>query len=139
MRIVWAIPCKWARPSNVAGRWDIYDCQIDTVAITEGDEVELDIAIRVCGTAEDFGTDHSIQIALRDSELTEVASLVLPIFSIVPAKDRLPGYELALHTGARVSFVPDGEGAFDLSFALDDKHPDHRLNAPIAVTFSTRE
>lgn len=133
MRIVWAIPCKWARPSSAPGRLDIYDCQIDTMTVGTGDEVEFDVAIRLSGPQEDFAKDHSIQITLRDSELVELQRLDLPIFPIVPAAHRLPGYELSLHTGARVAFLPEGEGAYDLSFALDGEPPEHRLNAPIAV------
>ncbi len=133
MRIVWAIPCKWVRPANTPGRVDIYDGQIDTMTVGAGDEIEFDVAIRVSGPQEDFATDHSIQIALRDSELVEIKKLELPIFSIVPAPHRLPGYELSLHTGARVTFLPPGQGAYDLSFALDERPADPRLIAPVTV------
>jgi len=112
---------------------DIYDGQIDTMTVGAGDEVEFDVAIRVSGPQEDFARDHSVQITLRDSELVEIKTLELPIFSIVPASHRLPGYELSLHTGARVAFLAPGEGAYDLSFALDEKPAEPRLNAPITV------
>lgn len=119
MRIVWAIPCRWARPSSAPGRLDIYDCQIDTVTVGAGEDVEFDVAIRLSGPQEDFEKQHSLRIVLRDSELVELRQLDLPIFPIVPAAYRLPGYELSQHTGARVAFLPGSEGAHDLSFALD--------------------
>jgi hypothetical protein len=119
--------------ANTAGRVDIYDGQIDTMTVGAGDEVEFDVALRVSGPQEDFATDHSLQITLRDSEVVEIKKLELPIYSIVPASHRLPGYELSLHTGARVAFLPPGEGAYDLSFALDERPAEPRLNAPITV------
>ena len=133
MRIVWAIPCGWARPSSTPGRLDVFDCQIDSVVVgTLGTEVEFDVAFRIAGSAADFSVEHSVQVTLSDPQLNELNVLSLPVIPRVPARHRLPGYELSAHDGARVSFQPDREGGYDLSFALDGA-PEHRHKATISV------
>ena len=37
------------------------------------------------------------------------------------------------HASARIAFSPASEGGYDLSFALDEKPPDHRHQATISV------
>ncbi|MDX6681990.1 MAG: hypothetical protein QOG94_2029 [Solirubrobacteraceae bacterium] len=133
MRIVWAIPCGWARPSSTPGRLDLFDCQIDSVLLGFlGTEVEFDVAFRLAGSAADFAVEHVVQVTLSDPQLNELGALDLPVFPRVPAPFRLPGYELSAHDVARISFRPDREGGYDLSFALDGE-PDHRNKATIAV------
>lgn len=133
MRIAWAIPCGWVRRSSAAGRLDLFDCQIDTVlAASRATEVEFDVAIRIVGTQADFAEQHLVQVTLSDPQLVELNVLDLPIFPLVPAPHRLPGYELSIHDGARIAFRPESEGGYDLSFALDGK-PEHRLKATISV------
>jgi len=133
LRIAWAIPCGWVRPSSTPGRLDLFDCQIDSVLVGSlGTEVEFDVAFRLAGAATDFAIEHVVQVTLSDPQLNELNVLELPVLPRVPSPHRLPGYELSAHDGARISFQPDREGGYDLSFALDGE-PDHRHKATISV------
>lgn len=132
MRIAWALPCRWVRAGGTPGLLNLFDCQLDTVVVDSlGSEVEFDVAIRLRGSADDFAKEHAVRIALS-VELAEVAALDLPVLPIVPARHRLPGYDLSNHVGARIAFEPSSEGGYDLSFALDGK-PDTRHNTTISV------
>jgi hypothetical protein len=139
LRIAWAIPCGWVRRSSTPGRPDLFDCQIDTVqAASPTTEVEFDVAMRIVGTQEDFAAEHLVQVALSDPQMKVLHVFDLPIFPLVPAPHRLPGYELSLHDGVRIAFRPESEGGYDLSFALDGK-PEHRLNTTMSVTVLSSE
>jgi hypothetical protein len=96
-----------------------------------GSEVELDVAIRLRGSADDFANARTVRITLSVA-LVEVAALDLPMLPIVPARHRFPGYDLSNHVGAQIAFEPSSEGGYGLSFALDGK-PDTRHNTTISV------
>jgi hypothetical protein len=132
LRIAWALPCRWVRAGGTPGLLNLLDCQLDTVVVDRlGSEVELDVAIRLRGSADDFANAHTVRIALSVA-LVEIAALDLPVLPIVPARHRFPGYDLSNHVGARIAFEPSSEGGYDLSFALDGKL-DTRHNTTISV------
>lgn len=93
-----------------------------------GTEVQFDVAIRLVGPEADFADEHLVQVTLSDPRLVELGVLGVPVLPRVRAPHRLPGYELSAHEGARISFRPDIEGGYDLSFALDGQ-PEHRHKA----------
>ena len=99
---------------------DLFDCQIDAVLVGSlATEIEFDVAIRLVGSVADFAEEHVVQVTLSDPQLVELNVLDLPVFPLVPAAHRLPGYELSAHVAARIAFHANSEGGYDLSFALD--------------------
>jgi hypothetical protein len=73
-------------------------------------------------------------VTLSDPQLVDLDVLDLPVFPLVPGPNRLPGYELSTHVGARISFQPRSQGGRDLSFALDGQ-TEHRHKSTISVKF----
>lgn len=95
-------------------------------------DVQIDVAIRIVGTVQDFREHHAVRVTLSGPDLVELGRLVIP----VPPRDRatshFPGYEINAHLATRISLPGDTIGGYDLSFALDDE-PEHRHRSTISL------
>lgn len=121
------------------GLLDLLICQIDSIVVDELDtEIEFDVAIRLVGPERDFADEHVVQVVLSDPQLESLGALDLPVPPRIPDRYHIPGYELNHNVGARITFQPEQEGGYDLSFALDGEAV-HRHKTTISVVLADSE
>jgi hypothetical protein len=95
-------------------------------------EVQVDVAMRLLGAAQDFQVQHVVDVVLSDPDLVELGRLELPVGPRQPAPTHIPGYEINHTLGARIAFTAEREGGYDLSFAVD-QDAQHRSKTTISV------
>lgn len=135
LRIAWAIPCVWVR-SHAEGLLQLIGAQVDSVVVESLPvDVQIDVAIRVVGTVQDFRVAHAVQVVLSDPHLVELGELSIPVGPRMPGANHIPGYEINRHVATRISIPAEVPGGYDLSFALD-REPAHEHKTTVSVVLA---